>query len=198
MRWEGGSAPRCRYASRAKNFHVSRGLDPRAHNGLTASTVSCGSDVNGPSGQALLDSHIAEGPSVLDGMELDEAMEHDDGSWLAIVAGPSAEPCDDPGGKGERALGMRVLLPRGFAFEAGRDTLENRLVIGIESVFERTFGCTLALAHELQDGDGGDQAGSDQLLERAALGQPRGFNIEAVRLQGAEQLFDGPALAIEA
>ena len=33
---------------------------------------------------------------MLDGVELGEASEHDDWAWFAVVAGPAAEPCEDP------------------------------------------------------------------------------------------------------
>ena len=48
---------------------------------------------------------------MFEGVELGEASEHDDGTWLSVIAGPAAEPCEDPCGIGERAVGMRVFLP---------------------------------------------------------------------------------------
>ena len=96
---------------------------------------------------------------MFDGVELDEAREHDDGARLSIVAGPTAEACKDPGGEGKRALWMRVLLARGLALEAGRDGLESGLVVEIEGIFERALGGALALMHELQHGDSSDETG---------------------------------------
>lgn len=53
-------------------------------------------------GIALRDSHISKAPPVFDGMELNEAAEHDDGSRLPVIACPSAEagvgPEGDPAG----------------------------------------------------------------------------------------------------
>ena len=57
-------------------------------------------------------------PGRASGVELGEASEHDDWAWFAVIAGPAAEPCEDPCGEGERAGRVRVLLLGGFAFEA--------------------------------------------------------------------------------
>jgi hypothetical protein len=56
-------------------------------------------------------------------------------------------------------------LPNGFAFQVCRDGLESWAIIEVEGVFERPFGGTIALAYELQHGDGGDQAGGNQPFE---------------------------------
>jgi len=55
---------------------------------------------------------------MLDGVELCEAAEHDDWAGFSVVAGPAAEPGEDPGCVGERSAGVWVLLPLGLAFEA--------------------------------------------------------------------------------
>src|SRR5829696_3553913 len=76
----------------------------------------------GSSPEGLADSHIAlrghEGGAAFGGLELEPALEHDDGSGLAVVAGPSAEAGADPCRIGERAPGVRVALSFGLAFEA--------------------------------------------------------------------------------
>ena len=113
---------------------------------------------------------------MLDGVELGEASDHDDGAWLSVVAGPAAEPCEDPGGIGERAFGMRVLLLCGLAFEGLADALQGGLVVGIEDVAERAFGFTVALGDELHHLDCGDQDGGDELFERAVLLLAQGFD----------------------
>src|SRR5579862_6353100 len=135
---------------------------------------------------------------MLDGMELGEASEHDDGAWLAIIAGPSAQSCEDPGGIGQRTGGMWVLLLGGLAFEALRDPFQSRLIAGIEDVAERTFGFAIALVDELHNLDGGDQNGGDELFERPVLLLTQRFDIKALGLHGPEQLLDGPAQTIEA
>src|SRR5829696_3309034 len=70
----------------------------------------------------LADSHIAlrghEGGAAFGGLELEPALEHDDWSGLAVVAGPSAEAGADPRRIGERAPGVGVALSFGLAFEA--------------------------------------------------------------------------------
>ena len=71
---------------------------------------------------------------MFDGVELCEASEHDDGAWLAVVAGPSAESREDPCGVGERAAGVGVFLLFGFAFEALADALQGGLIVGIEDI----------------------------------------------------------------
>ena len=85
---------------------------------------------------------------MLDGVELGKASEHDDWAWFAVVAGPAAEPCEDPCGEGERAGRVRVLLLGGFAFEALTDALQGRSVVGVEDFAERAFGFALALVDE--------------------------------------------------
>src|SRR5829696_3796807 len=73
-----------------------------------------------PSPPGLADSHIAlrgnEGGAAFGGLELEPALEHDDGSGLAVVAGPSAEAGADPCRIGERAPGVGVALSFGLAF----------------------------------------------------------------------------------
>src|SRR5215207_296948 len=72
-----------------------------------------------PLPNGLADSHIAlrgnEGGAAFGGLELEPALEHDDGSGLAVVAGPSAEAGADPCRIGERAPGWglrcRSVLP---------------------------------------------------------------------------------------
>jgi hypothetical protein len=133
-----------------------------------------------------------------DGVELGETSDHDNGTWLAVIAGPTAEPCEDPGGIGERAFGVRVRLLCGFAFEGLTDALQGRLVVRIEQVAERAFGFARALGDELHHLDRSDENGGDELFERAVLLLPQGFDSEALCLDRAEQLFDGPAQPIKA
>src|SRR6266851_5611122 len=84
----------------------------------------------------LSDSHIVkrQSSSVLDRSEVLEASSHDLGSGLAVVAGPAAEAGDDPGGEGERALGVGIALPFCLARELGRDGFEDGLVVRIEGI----------------------------------------------------------------
>ncbi len=71
---------------------------------------------------------------MLDGVEFGEASEHDDGARFSVVSGPAAEAREDPGGEGERAFGMGILLLCGLAFEAQANRPSLRLPVGIETV----------------------------------------------------------------
>src|SRR5438128_6639824 len=134
---------------------------------------------------------------MLDGVELGEASDHDDGAWLSVIASPAPEPCEDPRGIGKRAFGMRVLLLVGLTFEGLADTLQDRLVVGIEDITEWALGFALTLSDELHDPDRSDQNDRDELFERSVLLLPQGFDVEALGLHRAEQLFDGPAQTIK-
>src|SRR5439155_13665389 len=70
----------------------------------------------------LFDSHIF-GPelmAVLDQLEVLQSKTHDLGTWLSIIAVPSAQPGDDPSGVGQRAFWVRVLLALRLAFKFSR------------------------------------------------------------------------------
>ncbi|HUF57822.1 MAG TPA: hypothetical protein VMM55_14825, partial [Thermohalobaculum sp.] len=92
---------------------------------------------------------------------------------------------------------MRVLLPLGPAFEAGRDGLERRLLVGPEGVLHWPPGGAVALARQLQDARPRDQRRDGQRLE-GSLGDADPLDVEAAGLEDAEQLLDGPASAVEA
>src|ERR1700754_2532133 len=85
---------------------------------------------------------------MLDSLEASEPMEHDDGAGLSVVAAPSTQPCKDPSGECERAFGMGIFLFSGLAFHVCGDCLQSWAIIGVESIFERPFGDTIALAYE--------------------------------------------------
>ena len=93
---------------------------------------------------------------MLDSLEASEPMEHDNGAWLSVVAVPSTQPCKDPSGECERAFGMGIFLFGGLTFQVCGDCLQSWAILGVEGVFERPFGDAIALAYELQHGDGGD------------------------------------------
>src|SRR3990172_11122100 len=97
--------------------------------------------------RGLPDSHMSQHPTMLDGVELNQALEHDDGAGLSVVAGPAAEARKDPRGIGERALGMRIFLPCRLAFEACRDRFESAALGVVDGILERTLGRAIALAH---------------------------------------------------
>src|SRR5712692_12016033 len=148
---------------------------------------------------SLSDSHIVkrQSSSVLDRSEVLEASSHDLGSGLAVVAGPAAEAGDDPGGEGERALGVGIALPFCLARELGRDGFEDGLVVRIEGIGQALVGVAVAGLDKLLDGDGRDGGGGDEVDHRLRLADIGGFDIEARRLERAEELFDDPAPAID-
>src|SRR5215208_4315101 len=125
----------------------------------------------------LADSHIAlrghEGGAAFGGLELEPALEHDDGSGLAVVAGPSAEAGADPCRIGERAPGVGVALSFGLAFEAFAQGFDERQVVRAEGVGDgpeaALTGAAVAGVDELLDGDGGDERRHGELAPGAVL-----------------------------
>jgi len=134
--------------------------------------------------------------TALYGAELIEAVEHDDGSWFSVVSGPSTEAGADPCGEGQRAFGMMVFLLFGFAFERGRDGFEVGLVFGFEDVLQRSFGASVAILDHLHAGDAGLKGHRTEHPEGGGL-HGHALDVEASGLDGAEQLLDHPAPAIE-
>src|SRR5215207_3494582 len=63
--------------------------------------------------------HISQGPSIGDGSKVFEAVEEGDWAWRlgGGVAVPAAELGDDPGGPGQRSLGVGIGLQLGLALE---------------------------------------------------------------------------------
>src|SRR4029077_4438578 len=118
---------------------------------------------------------------MLDSLEASEPMEHDNGAWLSVVAVPSTQPCKDPSGECERAFGMGIFLFGGLTFQVCGDCLQSWAILGVEGVFERPFGDAIALAYELQHGDGGVEVASTQPCEGRALRLRRPFDIDALR-----------------
>src|SRR5215207_10123564 len=158
-----------------------------------------------PSPPGLADSHIAlrgnEGGAAFGGLELEPALEHDDGSGLAVVAGPSAEAGADPCRIGERAPGVGVALSFGPAFEALAQGFEEGQVVRAEGVGDgpeaALTGAAVAGVDELLDGDGGDERRHGELAPGAVLADAHRLDVEALGLEGAEQLLDRPAAAVQ-
>lgn len=126
---------------------------------------------------------------MFDGLEANEALEHDDRSWLSVVAVPAAQACEDPSGECKGTFRVRIFLTYGFAFEVFRDRFESGPIVGVKGVFEGAFSDAVALAHELQHSHGGNEAGGDQLFERPVFGLAQSFDVEALGLERPEQLF---------
>src|ERR1700680_5269160 len=100
---------------------------------------------------------------MFDGLEANEALEHDDGTRFSVVAGPAAQACEDPGGECERASVMRIFLARSLAFEVCRDRFESEAIFRVEGVFQRALTDPVALADELQNGHRADPAWPNQV-----------------------------------
>src|SRR5215218_3917842 len=157
-----------------------------------------------PLPNGLADSHIAlrghEGGAAFGGLELEPALEHDDGSGLAVVAGPSAEAGADPCRIGERAPGMGVALSFGLAFEALAQGFDEGQVVRAEGVGDgpeaALTGAAVAGVDELLDGDG-DEGRHGELAPGGVLADAHRLDVEALGLEGAEQLLDRPAAAVQ-
>src|SRR5215207_6672639 len=158
-----------------------------------------------PLPEELADSHIAlrgnEGGAAFGGWELEPALEHDDGAGLAVVAGPSAEAGADPCCIGERAPGVGVALSFGPAFEALAQGFEEGQVVRAEGVGDgpeaALSGAAVAGVDELPDGDGGDKRRHGELAPGGVLADAHRLDVEALGLEGAEQLLDRPAAAVQ-
>src|SRR5882724_11765322 len=148
-----------------------------------------------PPRKRLSDSHILEPQrgAELDTPEVIQPTAHDLWAELAIIAGPSAEASNDPGREGEGSFGMRIFLARSLAFETSRKSFENRLIVGFEGVGQRPVGCAIASPDELHDGDGCHRSGGHELDHDLWLADISSLDVEARGLEGAEELFDGPA-----
>ncbi|HEY3846608.1 MAG TPA: hypothetical protein VGL95_05800, partial [Acetobacteraceae bacterium] len=70
---------------------------------------------------------------------------------------------------------MRVLLSVGFSLECGADRLERGLMGRVEYVLQRAAGGAVAITHQLQDLNRGNQRGRGEVLERFDIGNPHSF-----------------------
>src|SRR5882757_3395336 len=135
--------------------------------------------------------------AVLDALEVVETSADHLWTWFAVVAGPSTKAADDPGCEGERASGVRVLLPCCLAFELRRDSFEDRLVGRLESIGEALAGRAIAGFDELHHGDGSHRGGSDELDHDLRIADVGRLDVEARGLERVEELLDGPAQPIK-
>jgi hypothetical protein len=79
--------------------------------------------------------------------------EHDDRAGFSVVSGPSTQSGEYPGGEGERAFRVGILLPFGFSFERLGDPLESGLIFEVKRILEGTPATSIALVNELKHGD---------------------------------------------
>src|ERR1700731_5400566 len=98
--------------------------------------LHCAGTVTTSPAHRLFDSHIFQRQSgaVFDAAEVFEAYSPHLWSGFSVIGRPPSEPGNNPGGEGERTVGVRILLLVGSALELGGQCFKHRLVVGIESV----------------------------------------------------------------
>jgi hypothetical protein len=94
--------------------------------------------------------------------------------------------------------GMSVLLLEGLALELVDEGGQHEEMSGREDACGwygvASFAAGVDALHDL---DGGDEGGGGEVFEGVAIGEQALFDVEALRLEGAEDLLDDPAAAIE-
>ena len=144
--------------------------------------------------------------AAFDGLELEPSFEHDDGSWLAVVAGPAAKAretqlakASEPFGWGFFSRWVRPSIEAPIASISGMSSGEkaSRAAAGRSSGRRmrrlRVLGSSARGPGErgqLLDDGGCHQRGGDQVLERALVRDGQRLNVEALRLHRPEQLLD--------
>src|SRR5437763_4324719 len=135
--------------------------------------------------------------AVLDQLEVLQSKTHDLGTWLSIIAVPSAQPGDDPSGVGQRAFWVRVLLALRLAFKLSRKGFQEPLVGRIEGCLQHLICAAIASAHQLQDEYAGDSPCADEARHGVGVFNLRRLDVKTRRLQRAEIVLDDPASAVE-
>ena len=94
-----------------------------------------------------------------------------------------------------------VALSFGLAFEAFAQGFEEGQVVRVEGVGDgpeaALAGAAVAGVDELLDGDGGDKGRHGELRPGGVLADAHRLDVEALGLEGAEQLLDRPAAAVQ-
>src|ERR1700751_3549737 len=91
---------------------------------------------------------------------------------------------------------MRVLLLSGTPFKGGLLEAEGFDLLGREDLLGRDRNGSIAGVDELHDAGGGQGGKKGGFAEAFAGLDLTGLDIEALALEGPEQLLDRPALAI--
>src|SRR5688572_4268732 len=137
---------------------------------------------------------MSEAPSCGGGVEVFEAVLHGDGTWRLGrgITVPAAEPADDPGGPREAIGRMRISEPFALGFEIAVEGGKGSDFLGIEGNLNGLVITAIACLHELEGNDRRLGCDRDQLEE--PLGSPdlAVFELEALRLEDAEELLDQP------
>ena len=134
-----------------------------------------------------------------DGIEAFEPVSHCDwsGGSFTFVAGPAAEASDGPGGPSEGSGWIGILLLGGAALQSrlqGVQDLDLSVVKNVDCRLIVIVGG--AGEHQLHGLAGGDEGNDGELFEGIAVLNDALFNAQPLALDGSEQLFDVPALAI--
>src|SRR5262249_43726958 len=133
----------------------------------------------------LFDSHIFQPQSgaVFDAAEVFEADAHYLRARLSVVGGPSTEPSDDPGGEGECAFGMWILLLRCGPFKLKRHGFEDGLIIRLESLGEVFVGRAVTGTNQLHDGDCRNSSCGDEFCHDLGIADVGFLDIKASRFE---------------
>src|SRR6185312_8399851 len=147
--------------------------------------------------QMLGDQQIVELPAFECGVEVPEAVIEGDGPRrLGLILVPSAEFGDDPCGPchGSRRIG--ISLACGLALYFAIEPFDESDLVGGESGIGGLKAFAVAGVDEHHD-DGGSLGGDgDHLAEAVGLGDLAVLDAQALALEGAEELLDGPPAAI--
>src|SRR5215469_14385188 len=143
--------------------------------------------------------HISEhGTGVAEGFEPSEPVAHGDGPGRTFrgVPFPATETSDDPACPGQGTDGMRVLLLGGTPFKTGLLEAEGFDLVGGEDFLGGDWGGAVAGVDELHDAGRGKGGKKGEFAQAVGGLDLTGLDIEALALEGPEQLLDVPALAI--
>jgi len=123
---------------------------------------------------------------MFNGVEFEHSVEHDDRAGFSVVSGSSSQSGEYPGGEGERAFRVGILLPFGFSFKRLGDPLESGLIFEVKRILEGTPATSIALVNELKHGDCSNDTSGDKLLQRALFGLAQSLDVEALGLERSE------------
>ena len=112
------------------------------------------------------------------------------------ITGPSSQSCDDPGVPGEKRVVVRVFELRSATFQRDVELSQSRHVRCSDRVGDRLAGGSVARQHELHRAHRRDQRHDSQFEEASGFLHLRSLDVQAVRFQRPEHLFDNPAHAI--
>src|SRR5258708_34577437 len=109
---------------------------------------------------------------------------------------PAAEAADNPGSPGEAVGRMRVFEPFTLDLEILVEGGEGCYVVGIEGKPDGLMVTAIARLQELDSDECGLGGDRDQLEEPLGGRDLAVFEIEALRLEDAEELLDQPATLV--